>query len=128
MAFAVGLSLLGCSSDDDSDKGAAPTISNLTLAPLDLETGKVTNLSGTVSISDADGDVTQVGVDAKLPDGRTQSLPSAPAQGANGVKEGQLALALAFGPPAAGAYELSLFVIDAKGNQSNRLTVTVTAK
>lgn len=126
-AFAGGLSLLACSSDDE-DKGAAPKISDLTLSPLEVEVNKQVAISGTLTIDDPDGDVAQVGVDATDGSGRKQSLPKTPAQGASGVKQGQIAVALAFGTNVAGSYELSFFVVDAKGNESNRLAATVTVK
>ena len=121
------VALSGCSSDD-GDAGAAPTIADLALTPTEVEVGKTNALSGSVTIDDPDGDVAQVGVDATLPDGTKQSLPKTAAQGASGTKQGQLALALALAPPAAGAYQLDFFVVDSKGHESNRLRATITAK
>jgi len=128
-AIAAGLFVIGCSSENGGgDTGSAPTITDLSLSPGEVEAGKATALSGTVGIDDSDGDVAQIGVEVTLPNGTKQSLPKAPAQAAGGVKEGQLALAMAFGPPSAGAYELTVFVVDSKGHESNRLTTTINAK
>lgn len=129
----VGLamhSMLGCGDDEKTATadGAAPTIADLALTPLEVEVGKVNNLSGSLSINDPDGDVTQIGMEVTLPDGNKQSLPKTQAQGTAGVKEGQVALVLAFGPPAAGSYALDVFVVDGKGRESNRLSTTLTAK
>jgi hypothetical protein len=128
-AFAAGLSFFGCSSDDGAaDNGTAPKISDLTVTPTEIEVGKQAALSGTITIDDPEGDVAQVGVDATVPGGQKQSFPKTAAQGASGVKQGQIGIALAIVPPAAGAYDLSFFVVDGKGNESNRLSVTITVK
>jgi hypothetical protein len=127
-ACAAALVTIGCSSDDGADDGAAPKISDLALTPLEVEVGKSSAISGTVVIDDPDGDVAQIGVEVTLPDGTKQSLPKAAAQGASGMKQGQLAVALLFGPPVAGSYEFDFFVVDSKGHESNHLTTTVSGK
>lgn len=128
MVLVAGALLFGCASDKAEDVGAAPTIKDLTLAPLEVEVGKAGAISGSVTFEDADGDVVEIGVDVTLPDGTNQSLPKIATQGATGTKQGTLAVALAFGPPVVGAYKLSVFAVDGKGHESNRLGATVTAK
>ena len=127
-ALAAGLVLHGCSSDDGSDDGAAPKVADLALTPNEVAVGKTSALAGNVTIDDPDGDVAQIGVEITLPDGTKQSLPKTAAQGASGMKNGQLAIALVFGPPVPGSYDLQFFVVDAKGHESNRVGMTVDAK
>lgn len=129
----AGLLVAGCSSSTSNDStdgptGSVPTISDLSLTPLELDVGKTTTLTGSIAIQDDDGDIEKIGLEVTLPDGSKQTLPSVEAQGASGLKDGELRIALLLGPPTKGDYELAVFVMDSKGHESNHLSTTVTAK
>src|SRR3954471_17895934 len=55
VVLVAAASLLACSSS--SSKGSAPTIKDFVLTPTDLTVGKTTELNGTMTIEDVDGDI-----------------------------------------------------------------------
>jgi hypothetical protein len=116
--------LAACTSDDSS----APTISNLTLSPSSLPVGQQTTVGGTITFSDPDGDLDQLGVEVTLPDQSKQTLPMTDVQNVGTMTEGTLSWALIIAPPSAGTYHMSLWITDADAHESNHLDATVTAQ
>lgn len=131
-AVLAGLLVVGCSSSSDEDStdgptGSAPEISDFSLSPDEIEVGKKTTLTGTMSIQDEEGDVEKVSIDLTLPDGTKQAAGTVELQNASGVKEGKVTFSLMLSLPSAGDYEVDLAVLDSKGHESNHLNATVTA-
>jgi hypothetical protein len=120
------VALAACGGDSDDD-GVAPTIANLELSPSTVPSAKATALSGTVDMNDPDGDASLLAAEVTPPTGPKQALPRSQLQGASGVRGGKLQVALFLQPPSPGAYLIELFVVDAKGHESNRVSITVTA-
>jgi hypothetical protein len=118
------LSLIACADDDTT----APTISNLTASPATLPVGTQTTVSGTVTFSDPDGDLEQLGVEVTLPDQSKQTLPMTNLQNVGTMTDGTIAWALIVVPPAAGPYKMSLWITDADGHTSNHLEASATAQ
>lgn len=109
--------LTACASDDTT----APTITNLTFSPSSLPVGVQTTISGTVTFSDPDGDLDQLGVELTLPDQSKQSLPMTDLQNVGAMTDGSIAWAMIVAPPAAGTYKMALWITDLDGHASNRL-------
>jgi hypothetical protein len=118
------LSLVACTSDDTS----APSISNLTFSPNALPVGQQTNVTGTITFSDPDGDLDQLGVEVTLPDQSKQSLPMTKLQNVGAMTDGTIAWTLIIAPPKPGAYRMSLWITDIDGHDSNRLEASATAQ
>jgi len=122
----TAVALLGaCSSEDPGD---APTLANVTLDQATMEVGSQNVVTGTLDFSDPDGDVLEAGIEIVLPNGSRQALPPTPVASAEGLLEGTVALTLAIVPPMAGSYDLEIWLIDSGENDSNRLTVALTAE
>lgn len=119
------LALVACASDDT---GIEPTISNLALAQTTLAVGQQTTVNGTVGFEDADGDLMELGVELTLPDTSKQTLPMTPLQNIGTMTSGSIAWSLIIAAPAAGAYQMELWIVDANGNTSNRLDAALTAQ
>lgn len=117
--------LAACASDDN---GTAPTISNLTLSPSTLPVGQQTTINGSLGFSDPDGDLVDLGVELTLPDQSKQTLPMTALQNVGTMTNGSIAWALIVVPPTAGTYRLALWIVDANGNESNRLDGTAAAQ
>jgi hypothetical protein len=122
-------SFVGCggSSSGETDPDP-PAISNLALTPTEIPVGKLTTVSGTVDFSDKNSDVSQLAIDVTLPTGARQSVGKTEVQGAKGKPGGPVAVALFLQPPVAGQYLVDVYLIDAKGHESNHLRTTLTAK
>ena len=119
---------LGCGSDSDEDRGAAPEISALTFSPDTIPVGMQSTISGTFTFSDPDADVQNLHILVTLPSGQKQELPGGPVSGASGHTSAAANFALFLAPPEAGAHGFELWVTDAKKNESNRLIGTITAQ
>jgi hypothetical protein len=123
LGLLVGL-VAGCG----EDSGTAPAISDLTLQTTSVVVGQQATVSGQFTFSDPDGDVESFSVTVTAPTGASQTVGPQAIQGAAGVTDGPVALALVFNPGVAGDYVLEVWVTDGAGNESNRLTGTVTAQ
>ena len=122
---ACGGSTSGSAAETDPDP---PAISNLVLSPTDIPVGKVSTVSGTVDFADKNADVSQLAIDVTLPSGAKQSSGKTELQGAKGNPGGRVAVAIFPQPPVAGRYLVEVYVVDAKGHESNHLNATLTAK
>lgn len=120
--------LLVLASACSSDSGAPPAIANLTYSPMTVTTGQASVVTGSMTFTDEDGDLAELGAEVTLPDSTKQSLPKSDIRGLAGQTEGTLAFQLSFIPPAPGAYGFALFVIDEGERESNRLEGVVTAQ
>ena len=134
LAYATSVALLaatliaGCGGSSGDAEGTAPTIRDLTLTPTSIAVGAQATMTGALTFDDPDGDLSQVGVEITLPNGTKQALPKSAVQGASGLKEGPVDVALVVLPPTAGTYGIDVFVVDQAGHESNHLTVDVTAQ
>jgi hypothetical protein len=130
---AFALSGLSACSSSSSGSGAPdhqpPSISNLqvTMQPNSIPVGQLTTLSGTLMLSDGDGDEQAVQASAVLPNGSRQSLPPTMLSNVSGQTSAMIQWVLVLDPPAAGTYTLSLSVDDSEGQSSNTLSFTVQA-
>ena len=118
--------LAGCGSDSASS-GTPPTISALSITPMDVTVGMSNTLTASLTVDDPEGDESEVDVTIKIPSGASQALPPTMIQGAGATTAVPLQVFLVLDPPTAGAYDLTFQCTDAEGNQSNALSTTVTA-
>ena len=122
------LGVVGCGSDDDGDKGSAPSIDSLSYSPETITMGQQATISGTLSFSDPDGDLSGIAYAITTPSGQSQTAPQSPLQGTAGHTAGVLQFAFALIPPEAGQYPFEIWVSDAAGHASNHLSGTLTAQ
>jgi len=118
--------LVGCGGGGGD--GAAPTITDLALAPQSVPVAVQSTITGTMTFDDVDGDVEQIAVAVTTPGGARQEVPPAPIQTTGEPEHGVVQWALLLSPPAAGTYTLELWVIDGSDNASNHLTSDVIAQ
>ncbi|MBI5527170.1 MAG: hypothetical protein HY897_12615 [Deltaproteobacteria bacterium] len=118
---------VGGDQDAGQGGGSAPVISELTYSPDTGTAGTQITISGSFMFTDADGDVSKVATGATPPGGAFQEGPVAEIQGA-GKTQGQAMFILALLPTVAGEYTFEVWLIDAAGNASNRLSGTVTVE
>jgi ethanolamine utilization microcompartment shell protein EutL len=117
-----------CSSETPS-KGSAPAIRDLKATPTAIPVGKATTVNMQFVFEDADADVNDAKVEVVRADGSKQTVPAGGGAGqASGNKAGQLMLLLAIQPPAAEKLTVNVWVVDQKGNESNRLAVSIDAQ
>lgn len=121
--LALGLIWIGCGADG----GAAPVMSNLTLNPTEIDTGKSASITASFNFADADGDVAKVRVGVALPGGQTQERGTLDIQGASGVTAANAAVLLALTPPSDGTYTFTLTLIDDQDIESNSMSASVEA-
>jgi hypothetical protein len=126
LAFALLATLLsaGCG----EDQGTAPTISDLSLQTTSVTVGQQATVTGQFTFSDPDGDLESFSVEVTAPTGLSQTVGPQAIQGAAGVTDGPISLAVVFNPGVAGDFVLDVWVVDGAGNESNHLTGTVTAQ
>jgi hypothetical protein len=105
-----------------------PTISDLVITPSTATVGTTTDFTGTLTLSDPEGDESTIDATITLPGGQSQTLPPSALQGVSGQKIAAVDVVLAFSPPTAGNYVVSVVVTDADGVASNALTATITAQ
>ncbi|HEY5924658.1 MAG TPA: hypothetical protein VIV11_23425 [Kofleriaceae bacterium] len=111
------LALVACTTDDNT----APTISNLAYSPMTMPVGTQTTITGSLNFSDPDGDLDQLAVEITLPDASKQTLPMTDLQNVGSMTEGTIAWALIVVPPAAGRYDMKIWITDIEGEPSNQL-------
>ncbi|HVH47447.1 MAG TPA: hypothetical protein VM925_34165 [Labilithrix sp.] len=133
-ALSLFVVLVGCtnaSAQEDSTQkstGAAPTISDLTYGPNETNVGQSTLVSGELVFEDVDGDVAELALEVRVPGTDVpQALPRQSTK-ANGTQNGKVAIVVSLAPPVVGDYEFVVYLVDAKGNESNRLTGVIQAK
>ena len=125
-ALLVAAALLGGCSDEDP--GTAPAISDLTYDPASGTAGAQVTITGQFTFSDPDADVESYTIELAGPGNLAQTIGPQVLQGAAGVNSGPITLALMLGPPVAGTYSFDVWLTDAAGNESNRLTGTFVAE
>jgi hypothetical protein len=92
-----------------------------------MTVGSPTTITGTFTFTDPDGDLHQLAAEITKPDQSKTMLPMTNVQNVGSMTEGTLGWQLAVIPPAAGTYNLSLWVTDHDGNVSNHLEASATA-
>lgn len=116
--LAITLLTAACTTDDS----ASPEISNLAYSPATLTAGQQAMIAGTFGFDDPDGDLDTLGAEVVMPDGTRQAFAKTDVRNVGATTEGTLSWAMYVVPPAAGSYQLELWVTDIDGNASNRLT------
>ena len=118
-------SVAACGSDEE---GQAPELSQLSFNPMRLGVGAQTTVSGTMTFADADGDLSQLGVEVVMPNASRQAIPLVDLAGVEAMTEGELLWAFVIAPPLVGDYAFDLWVTDAEDHASNRLSGTLVAE
>ena len=118
------LSIAGCGHED---LGPVPILSDLTIENPSVAVGSPTQVTGSMSYQDGDGDVASLYIRVTTPDRQSQTIGPSPASGVSGRRAGTLGFGFALSVESAGDYVLELWVVDARDNESNRLSGTVTA-
>lgn len=118
-----------CSADDSPEKaGTAPIIADLSYTPSSVKVGEQSVIQGRLAFEDVEADVTELAVELKSSAaGAAQAMPRQKTN-ATGLAKGELQLVLAVAAPAAGDYEFSVYLVDAQGHESNRLSGTLHAE
>lgn len=127
---AVLAAIVPACSDDDSPEtaGTAPIIADLSYTPSTVKVGEQSVVQGRLAFEDADADVTEIAVDLRSSAaGAAQAMPRQKTN-STGIAKGELQLVLAVVAPAAGDYEFSVHLVDARGHESNRLSGTLHAE
>ena len=122
--------VFGCSDDaaETAEKGAPPTLVDVTLDKTEIAVGALETVKITISYSDPDGDVAKLGEQLVTPSGTSQAPNVLDLPEAAGQKEGTHALAFQIAAPAAGEAQVSFWLVDAQGNESEKVTRTISAK
>ena len=97
-----------------ADSGAAPTISSLAIDTDAVRIGETRTLSGTFQFQDGAGDVSELYMKMLSPPTELATTRS--------LMTGSIEVELGGVFPLPGQYELTVWVRDEKGNDSNRLT------
>ncbi len=117
LSFVVGF--VAC-----ADPGPAPTVSSLTCDRAELVVGTSNSLLCTVGFEDLDGNVESVGVHFTDP-ASMQVSSEAPLVGASGVASGAGRITLILAPTAVGSATLDVHVVDANGNHSGKVSLSL---
>jgi len=105
-----------------ADSGAAPTISSLAIDTDAVRIGETRTLSGTFQFQDGAGDVSELYMKIGMPNGKEMLSPPTELATTRGLLTGSIEVELGGVFPLPGQYELTVWVRDEKGNDSNRLT------
>ena len=116
----------GCSLE--TGNGAAPKLEEVTLEKTELAVGKVETVKITIAYEDSDGDIATIHEQATSAAGTSQKPNSLTLDEAAGQTEGTHAFALQLGSSAKGTVTLSFWLKDSKGNESEKVTRTITIK
>jgi hypothetical protein len=126
--LSTALAALALSACDDAPDGAAPSISELSYAPDEAPVASPFQVTGQLDFTDPDGDLVAIVFQITAPDG----TPSAPSRsklsGTDGLTAASLQITFTAIAPAAGDYGFEVWLEDAAGHTSNRLTGLVTAR
>lgn len=127
--IAAAALLAGCGGGGGGggNAGNAPVIANLRYAPgfaqLNAGGGTVT-VTGSVDFTDPDGDVSSVVIETFDPAGQPLGSTTTPVPGAAGLRSGTVTVSVLAPTTVAGDFTFQVFVADATGRTSNRLTGT----
>ncbi len=120
------LVLIGCSNGSSpTSPSNAPAISNLNYSPRTATVGQgggAVTVTGTIDFIDLDGDVTTLILST------TGGEISGPIQGISGMTNGTIAITAIVSTTTAGNYSFQVWVVDSRGNASNKLTGTFTVQ
>lgn len=120
---AAALGLVACGGE-----GTPPEISALSYQPDTATVGETVTIAGTLDFADEDGDLDLIAITAIDPDGIVSDLPPTMIQGVDGMTSGTIGIQVFLVVSKAGTYDFDLFVVDADGNESNRLSGVVEAQ
>lgn len=120
-------SLLACTSTS-SNGGSAPTITEFTLTPTTLTVGKTTEVNGSMTIEDVDGDIAGVSGEVVFPDGKAVPVQDVNLATGSAKKAPVLYKIPALPVPLAGQYTVSVQARDHEGNQSAKASFKLTAQ
>ena len=120
-AMIVSLWLAGCGGDGPN---VPPEIQELTLGATTNPMGNDEAIHGVFEFTDPDGNARSVAFEVLLPDGTVQDLPPQPVDGLNHRNQGSVSFSLTYPRDRLGRYEVTVWLIDAQGLESNRLTGT----
>jgi hypothetical protein len=125
--FRFALPLLLCSLAA-CGSSTTPTIANLSIKPPTASVGTANTLTGTLIVSDADGDETEIDATITPPGGQPQAIPSTFLQGPTGLTSASIKFTMILTPPAAGNYVVAITVKDMEGMPSNTEIATIVAQ
>lgn len=118
--------VLGCSSS--SSNGSPPTVKDLVLSPTTIDVNKPTDLNGSCTIEDPDGDIAGLSGELSFPDGHVVPLADMNLA-AGSAKSAPVVIKIpSLTLPAVGEYTLSVYARDQAGNHSAKLPLKLTAK
>lgn len=117
--------LLACSSSAKS--GSAPTIRDFVLAPTSLKVGVQTELNGTMTVEDVDGDIAGTSGEVTFPDGKIVPIQDVNLSAGNKTSIPVIYKIPQLPVPMAGEYVVSVQARDAEGNQSAKASIKLTA-
>jgi len=120
----AALALLAC----DDAPGAAPSISELSYAPHEAPVASPFQVTGQLDFTDPDGDLAAIVFQITAPDGTLSAPSRSTLRGTDGLTAASLQITFTAIAPAAGDYDFDVWVEDAAGHTSNRLTGLVTAR
>ncbi len=110
--------------------GSAPgpelTISNLTWDPKTAPIATLTTFTASLTYEDSERDIAAIDLDWKDPTGKTVDYPAGSIS--KPAPSGTVSVSLQLIPPNTGRYLFDLWLIDAAGHPSNKLTGTVDAQ
>jgi len=108
--------------------GTPPEIADLTYSPTTIAVGMQNTIAGSVTFTDAEGDLKEVVISVTGPEGATQEQPPQALTSAGGQKSGTVAMFLVIEPRSAGTYTFDVWLNDNGGNSSNHLQGTLAAQ
>jgi hypothetical protein len=125
LSLGLCLWLSGCGGDGG---GVPPEIRALTLGATTNPVGDEEAIHGVFEFSDADGDAESIAFEVLLPDGTVQVLPPQAVQGLDNQPLGTVSFSLSYSRDGMGRYEVTVWLVDAQGLESNRLTGTIVSR
>lgn len=133
-SIALVLACAACSSSSggssgEADKGDAPVAKDFALSPANVAVGKAQVLMGNITLEDADGDLATLYNQVRPPDGSTQPISESSLSALADKKAATVPMQLSMPAlPVAGDYVVSVWAKDKAGNESAKVTMTITAK
>jgi hypothetical protein len=125
----IGLS--GCSGAGSTPPDGpedAPKVADLTCTPGDVTVGAAATITGRFAFEDVNADVSEVAIEVLAPGATLAMKAPRSAVDAAHHASGELSFFVQLVPPSAGDYVLTVYAVDAKQHESNRLTGLVHAK
>ncbi len=120
LSLCLCLWLAGCGGGPETP----PEIRELTLGATTNPMGEDEAVHGVFEFTDTDGDAESIAFEVLLPDGTVQELPPQAVSGLPSHHHGTVSFSLTYSRDSVGRYEVTVWLIDAHGLESNRLTGT----